>query len=118
VASHLRCAHRGGFTTVTEHLSAAHLAHLARTSERMIHCDSSIGVATGPLVRRFLETRKHPEHGYRARLGLLALFKRFSKPLLEAAYNPFDAEDGRAQMCLSTLNGSTTLRVGSPHWGT
>ena len=42
-------------------------------------------VATGALVTRLLETRKHPEHGYRACLGLLALAKRFTRPRLEAA---------------------------------
>ena len=85
VASHLRCAHKGGFTTVPEHLSAAHRAHMQWTPERLIHWGASIGVATAALVTRLLETRKHPEHGYRACLGLLALAKRFSRPRLEAA---------------------------------
>ena len=85
VASHLRCAHKGGFTTVPEHLSAAHRAHMQWTPERLIHWGNSIGVATGSLVTRLLETRKHPEHGYRACLGLLALARRFTRPRLEAA---------------------------------
>lgn len=85
VASHLRCAHKGGFTTVAEHLSAAHRAHLEWTPERLIHWGTSIGVATGSLVTRLLETRRHPEHGYRACLGLLSLAKRYSSPRLEAA---------------------------------
>ena len=42
-------------------------------------------MATGALVTRLLETRQHPEHGYRACLGLLALAKRFTRPRLEAA---------------------------------
>ena len=85
VASHLRCAHKCGFTTVAEHLSAAHRAHLEWTPERLIHWGTSIGVATGSLVTRLLETRRHPEHGYRACLGLLSLAKRYSSPRLEAA---------------------------------
>ena len=85
VASHLRCAHKGGFTTVAEHLSKAHRAHLEWTPQRLIHWGTSIGVATGSLVTRLLETRRHPEHGYRACLGLLSLAKRFGKPRLEAA---------------------------------
>jgi transposase len=85
VASHLRCAHKGGFTTVAEHLSAAHRAHMQWTPERLIHWGNSIGVATGALVTRLLETRKHPEHGYRACLGLLGLAKRFNRSRLEAA---------------------------------
>ena len=85
VACHLRCAHKGGFTTVPEHLSAAHRAHLAWTPERLIHWGTSIGVATGRIVTRLLEERQHPEHGYRACLALLSLARRYGKPRLEAA---------------------------------
>ena len=85
VASHLRNAHPGGYTTQPEHLSAAHRAHLEWTPQRLIHWGSSIGMATGALVTRLLQSRKHPEHGYRACLGLLSLSKRFGKPRLEAA---------------------------------
>jgi transposase len=55
------------------------------TPERLIHWGNSIGVATGALVTRLLQARKHPEHGYRSCLGLLALAKRFTRPRLEAA---------------------------------
>jgi transposase len=85
VACHARCAHQGRFTTVPEHLSAAHRAHLEWTPQRLIHWGQSIGVATGSLVSRMLQTRQHPEHGYRACLALLSLAKRYSKPRLEAA---------------------------------
>lgn len=85
VASHMRCGHKGGFTTVPEHLSAAHRAHMQWSPERLIHWGEDIGVATGSLVRRMLQTRQHPEHGYRACLALLSLAKRFGKPRLEAA---------------------------------
>ena len=85
VASHMRCAHKGGFSTVPEHLSAAHRAHMQWSPERLIHWGQDIGVATGSLVKRLLETRQHPEHGYRACLALLSLAKRYGKPRLEAA---------------------------------
>ena len=85
IASHARSAHKGGYTTVAEHLSAAHRAHLQWTPERLIHWGETIGVATGRFVVRLLEQRRHPEHGYRACLGLLSLAKRYGKPRLEAA---------------------------------
>ena len=85
VASHLRSAHRGGFTTVDEHMSAAHRAHRQWTPERLIHWGESIGVATGRTVARLLTERRHPEHGYRACLGLLSLVKRYGQTRLEAA---------------------------------
>ena len=85
VAAHARSAHRGGYTTVVEHLPAAHRAHLEWTPERLIHWGQSIGAATGRTVERILNERRHPEHGYRACLGLLSLAKKYGKPRLEAA---------------------------------
>jgi len=85
VAAHARSAHRGGYTTVVEHLPAAHRAHLEWSPERLIHWAQSIGAATGRTVERILNERRHPEHGYRACLGLLSLAKRYGKPRLEAA---------------------------------
>ena len=41
VASHMRCAHKGGFTTVPEHLSAAHRAHLQWSAMVPLHVDST-----------------------------------------------------------------------------
>lgn len=40
---------------------------------------------TARSVERILHERRHPEHGYRACLGLLSLAKRYGKPRLEAA---------------------------------
>lgn len=85
VASHARNSRTGAFTTVTEHMPAAHRAHMEWSPQRLIHWGRDIGVATAVVVTRLLERHKHPEHGYRACLGLLSLAKRYGKPRLEAA---------------------------------
>lgn len=85
VASHSRSERRGGFTTVADHMPAAHRAHLEWTPQRLIHWGNDIGLATGAVVTRLLEQYKHPEHGYRACLGLLSLAKRYGRDRLEAA---------------------------------
>lgn len=85
VACHVRCAHPGGYTTVPEHLSKAHRAHMEWSPERLIHWGETIGIATGRFVMQLLSQRRHPEHGYRACLGLLSLAKRYGKSRLEAA---------------------------------
>jgi transposase len=85
VASHMRSTRRGAFTTITAHMPAAHRAHLEWTPQRLIDWGRRIGLATGEVVTRVLQERKHPEHGYRACLGLLGLAKRFGVLRLEAA---------------------------------
>jgi len=85
VASHVRSSVAGGITTVPEHLPAAHRAHLEWTPKRLLHWGEEIGVATGTVITRLLEKHRHPEHGYRACLGLLSLARRYGKSRLETA---------------------------------
>lgn len=85
VASHRRCAHQGGFTTVAEHLPERHQAQAQWTPERLILWGERIGVACAATVGRMLERQKHPEHAYRACLGLLGLSKRYGDTRLEGA---------------------------------
>lgn len=85
VASHARSMRRGEFSTIAEHMPAAHRAHLQWTPQRLIDWGQRIGLATGELVGRLLERYQHPEHGYRACLGLLGLAKRYGAARLEAA---------------------------------
>ena len=84
VASHVRDRRAGEFSTVNAHMPAAHRAHMEWTPQRLIDWGRTIGPATAVAVTRLLEERRHPEHGYRACLGLLALAKRYGKSRLEA----------------------------------
>jgi transposase len=85
VASHMRCAHKGGFTTVTEHLPERHQHQAQWTPARLIAWGQRIGVACAATVQGMLERQPHPEHAYRACLGLLSLSKRYGDTRLEAA---------------------------------
>ena len=85
VLTHQRNYKEHGYTTKKEHMPPSHQKYLEWTPERLIHWGGSIGVATGRTVTRLLEERRHPEHGYRACLGLLSLAKRYGKARLEAA---------------------------------
>ena len=85
VAGHAFSAVRGGFTTTPEHMPASHRAHLDWTPAKLISWGQRIGVSTAAVVTWQLEHRPHPEQGYRACLGLLALVRRYSAERLEAA---------------------------------
>ena len=84
VASHAYNSQAGTFSTVIDHMPAAHRAHMEWTPQRLIDWGTTIGPATAAVVTRLLEQFRHPEHGYRSCLGLLSLAKRYGKPRLEA----------------------------------
>jgi transposase len=85
VACHARSKRLGGFTTLDEHMPAAHRAHKQWTPERLIHWGADIGEHTGRFVTQLLQRFRHPEHGYRSCLGLLSLAKRYGPARVEAA---------------------------------
>jgi transposase len=85
VACHAVSAVRGGFTTVAEHMPASHRAHREWTPAKLIAWGQRIGVSTAAVVSWQLEHRPHPEQGYRACLGLLALVRKYTAERLEAA---------------------------------
>jgi transposase len=85
VATHVRSYQRGAHTTEPAHMPASHRAHASWTPRRLIEWARSIGPATGAVVEHLLVTKPHPEQGYRACLGLLALARRYGEARLEAA---------------------------------
>ena len=85
VAGHAISTVRGGFTTTPDHMPASHRAHLQSTPAKLISWGQRVGVSTAAVVIWQLEHRPHPEQGYRACLGLLALVRRYLAERLEAA---------------------------------
>ena len=85
VAAHQRRYTLGGYSTDPAHRPKAHQRHLEWTPSRLVHWGASIGVATGAVVTHILESKPHPEQGYRACLGLFSLAKRYGDARLEAA---------------------------------
>jgi len=85
VASHRRSYRKGGHTTLREHMPKSHQKYLEWTPSRLIRWAGQIGPHTQNLVSLILESRPHPEQGYRSCLGLLRLGKRYSTERLEAA---------------------------------
>ncbi len=85
VASHARAYSRQRFITNPEHMPAAHRAHLEWTPTRLVAWGASIGPPVAELIETLLRTRPHPEHGYRACLGLMSLVKRYGGDRVTAA---------------------------------
>ncbi len=85
VASHLRSYQRGRHTTKPEHMPSSHRRHAEWSPSRMISWATTIGPSAAQLVETILESRPHPEQGYRACLGVIRLGKKYGNDRLEAA---------------------------------
>jgi transposase len=85
VASHQRDYRKGAFTTLTEHMPKSHQRYLEWTPSRIIRWAEKNGPKTQKLITRILDSRTHPEQGYRSSLGIMRLGKAYSPERLEAA---------------------------------
>jgi transposase len=85
VAVHLRGAGRGRHTTIAEHMPSAHRRYAEWTIERIAIDAAAIGPSTAKLAALILESRPHPEQGYRACIGILRLARQYGADRLEAA---------------------------------
>jgi transposase len=85
VAAHPRSQHRGGYTTLAEHLPEAHRRYLDWTPERLLRWGQKIGPATGAVIEHLLAARTHPQQAFNACFGVLRLSNGFGEPRLEAA---------------------------------
>ena len=85
VASHMRSHQKGRHTTVTGHMPERHQAQQGWTPERIVRWARKFGEATAEVVALIIESRQHPQQGYRPCLGLLRLGDQFGPERLEAA---------------------------------
>lgn len=85
VASHARERGRRRFVTDPAHMPPSHRAHLEWTPSRMVAWAKTVSPHTAALAAKMLESKPHPEHSYRACLGLMSLAKRFGNDRLGAA---------------------------------
>lgn len=85
LASHRRSYQRAGHTTITEHMPAAHRWWLQWSPERFIRWANKIGPNTAELIGEIIDSKPHPQQGFRAALGILRLEKSYDAQRLESA---------------------------------
>jgi transposase len=89
IASHLRVVdtprNKGRHTTVAEHMPAAHQRHADWSPARLIGWAEKTGEHTALVVTHILESRPHPEQGFRSCLGIMRLGKLYGDARLESA---------------------------------
>lgn len=85
VASHARSYVKGQHTTLREHMPPAHRRWAEWSPERIRNWATKVGPATARLAERIMESRAHPQQGFRACLGLIRLAKAHGNERMEAA---------------------------------
>jgi len=84
-AAHVRSHEPGRHTTIPAHMPPAHRAYSEWSPSRLVGWAGQVGPKTAELVQSILDSRQHPEQGYRSALGLLRLAKTVGKDRMEAA---------------------------------
>lgn len=85
IATHIRSYKHGGFTTIEDHRPPKHQKHLEWTPARITSWAATKGHGIAELVRRIIESRRHPEQAYRSCLGIIRLADKFTSERVEAA---------------------------------
>jgi transposase len=85
VAAHSRDDSKGRHSTEASHMPRAHREYLAWTPSRIIHWAGTIGPHCAEAVRKIIDSRPHPEQGYRAALGIIRLAKGYTALRVDAA---------------------------------
>lgn len=85
VASHAREHGRRRYVTDPAHMPPSHRAHLEWTPSRLVEWARTVSPHAAALAEKILASKPHPEHSYRACLGLMALAKRYGNERLGAA---------------------------------
>ncbi|MGH9121346.1 MAG: hypothetical protein ACRDYC_05285 [Acidimicrobiales bacterium] len=85
IASHPRERARRRYVTDAAHMPESHRAHLQWSPQRLIDWAASTSPSAAELMEQLLASRPHPEHAYRAGMGIMALARRYGPERFEAA---------------------------------
>lgn len=85
IAVHLRNSGNHKHTTIKEHMPSSHRRFADWSLERIHRDAAAVGVSTEMLCKLILESRHHPEQGFRACIGIIRLVKSYGRDRVEAA---------------------------------
>jgi transposase len=84
VALHVRSYIPRGYTTQTAHMPKKHQKHAEWTPERIASWTSKTGANTEKFVEGIMNSRGHPQQGFRSCMGVLRLARVYGHQRLEA----------------------------------
>jgi transposase len=85
VASHLREHRKGRYVTDSHHMPHEHRHYLEWTPQRIKKWGEKIGPHTRDLLEKIMQSKAHPEHGFRGCLGIIRLSRTYTPQRVEQA---------------------------------
>lgn len=77
VALHPKLLHKGQYSTQTEHMASAHKKYLEWSPGKIMNWGLTIGSETAKLFKNIMDSRPHPEMGFRSCLGIISAYKKY-----------------------------------------
>ena len=85
IASHARSPGKRSHITVPDHMPSSHRRYAEWTPARILASAEKLGPSVAAFCQTVMETRPHPEQGFRTCLGVLSLAKSFEPARIDAA---------------------------------
>ena len=85
VASHMRVRRAGQYVTDNAHMPHEHRYYLEWTPARIQKWGETIGPHTRDLMEKIMQSKQHPEHGFRGCLGIIRLSRTYTPERVEQA---------------------------------
>lgn len=79
VATHARLLHKGAYSTQTGHMASSHQKYLEWSPGKIMNWGLSIGNETSKLFKNIMDSRPHPEMGFRTCLGIISAYKKYQE---------------------------------------
>jgi len=77
IALHPKLLHKGQYSTQTNHMASAHKKYLEWNPGKIMNWGLTIGVETAKLFKIIMDSRPHPEMGFRSCLGIISAYKKY-----------------------------------------
>jgi len=79
VATHPKLLHKGAYSTNREHMASSHQKYLEWSPGKIMNWGLTIGTETAKLFKNIMDSRPHPEMGYRSCLGIIREYKKYQE---------------------------------------
>ena len=85
IAVHNKLYKKGHTSTIKEHMPSWHREYSQWSPSRVLTWAQTMGVSCEEICKKIMDSREHPEQGYRSCIGIIHLEKKYSRERLENA---------------------------------